>query len=51
MSRVDLAVLCTIALVSMAASTRVKDLEGQVELMEQTADRYAQWRTCISWCP
>jgi hypothetical protein len=29
----------------------VKNLEGQVALMEQTADRYAQWKTCVSWVP
>ena len=30
---------------------KVEDLEGKIETMEQTADRYAQWRTCISWVP
>ena len=29
----------------------VTNLEGQVSLMEQTADRYAQWRSCVKWVP
>ena len=29
----------------------VKNLEGQIEIMERTADRYAQWRTCVKWVP
>lgn len=29
----------------------IRNLEGQIEIMEQTADRYAQWRTCVSLVP
>ena len=29
----------------------VRSLEGQVALMEQTTDRYAQWKTCVKWVP
>jgi hypothetical protein len=30
---------------------QVQGLEREVAVMEQTADRYAHWRTCISWVP
>jgi len=29
----------------------VKNLEGQVAAMEQTADRYAKWKTCVKLVP
>ena len=29
----------------------IKNLEGQVTLMEQTAERYAKWKTCVSLVP
>jgi hypothetical protein len=29
----------------------VRNLEGQVALMEQTADRYAKWKTCVRLVP
>ena len=29
----------------------VKNLEGQVAAMEQTADRYAKWKTCVRLVP
>ncbi len=29
----------------------VKNLEGQVAAMEQTSERYAQWKTCVSLVP
>jgi hypothetical protein len=29
----------------------VKDLEGQVAAMEQTSERYAEWKTCVSLVP
>jgi hypothetical protein len=28
-----------------------RNLEGQVALMEETADRYAKWKTCVKWVP
>jgi hypothetical protein len=31
--------------------TRAKNLERQIEVMEQTSDRYAQWKTCVSLVP
>jgi outer membrane murein-binding lipoprotein Lpp len=30
---------------------QIQSLEREIEAMEQTADRYAQWKTCISWVP
>jgi hypothetical protein len=30
---------------------QVQGLEREVAVMEQTADRYAQWKTCVSWVP
>jgi hypothetical protein len=30
---------------------QVRALEREIIVMEQTADRYAQWKTCISWVP
>lgn len=30
---------------------KVEDLERQVELMEQTADRYRRWKKCVTWVP
>lgn len=30
---------------------KANSLERQIELMEQTADRYAQWKTCVSLVP
>ena len=27
---------------------RAKNLEGKIEIMEQTSDRYTQWKTCVS---
>lgn len=29
----------------------IKNLEGQVAAMEQTADRYAKWKSCVSLVP
>ena len=29
----------------------INNLEGQVAAMEQTADRYAQWKTCVKLVP
>jgi hypothetical protein len=29
----------------------INNLEGKVALMEQTADRYAKWKTCVSLVP
>jgi hypothetical protein len=29
----------------------VRNLEGKVAIMEQTADRYAKWKTCVSLVP
>jgi len=29
----------------------IKNLEGQVAAMEQTADRYAKWKTCVKLVP
>jgi hypothetical protein len=28
--------------------TRANNLQRQIEIMEQTSDRYAQWKTCVS---
>jgi hypothetical protein len=30
---------------------QVRSLEKEITVMEQTADRYAKWKTCISWVP
>jgi hypothetical protein len=30
---------------------QVRALEKEIAVMEQTADRYAEWRTCVSWVP
>jgi len=30
---------------------QVQALEKQIEAMEETADRYAKWKTCVSWVP
>jgi hypothetical protein len=30
---------------------QIRALEKQIEAMEQTSDRYARWKTCISWVP
>ena len=29
----------------------INNLEGQVAAMEQTADRYAKWKTCVKLVP
>jgi hypothetical protein len=31
--------------------TRANNLQKQIEIMEQTSDRYAQWKTCVSLVP
>jgi hypothetical protein len=30
---------------------QVRSLEKEIAVMEQTADRYAKWKTCVSWVP
>jgi hypothetical protein len=30
---------------------QIQSLEREIAVMEQTADRYAEWKTCVSWVP